>query len=187
MRAVAPEAVAINETQEALLLQRLRVQVPEVLQIPRSVQELEKLVEQLESERDRLVDQLKNQRSMRLVQIGSRPTRVGTIHQTASKGRRHTDKPAVSRMLDCLQAIGVERCSRDGRHWDHQGVVPVSFHGCPPDGVFPFHGFQHGLLKQVPPLRRALWGWRGVRVGEASNLGPQTRVPADCRTQCRTV
>ena len=34
----------------------------------------------------------------------------------------------------------------------------------------------HGLLKQVPPLRRTLWGWRGVRVGEASNPGPvQTR------------
>ena len=42
--------------------------------------------------------------------------------------------------------------------------------------MLPFHGFQHGLLKQVPPLRRTVWGWRGVRVGEASNPGPvQTR------------
>ena len=103
---------------------------------------------------------------------GSRATRVGTIRQTASSWRRHSDKPAGSRMLDGLQAIGISRCSRDGRHW----VVPVDLQGCAPDGVFPCHGFQHGLLKQVPPLHRALWGWRGVRVGEASNPGPvQTR------------
>ena len=31
---------------------------------------------------------------------------------------------------------------------------------------------QCGLMKQVPPLRRTLWGWRGLRVGEASNPGP---------------
>ena len=79
-------------------------------------------------------------------------------------------------MLDGPEAIGVARCSRDGRDWHHQGVVPVDLQGCAPDGVFPFHGFQHGLLKQVPPLHRTLWGWRGVRVGEASNPGPvQTR------------
>ena len=71
--------VVINEAQEALqkaesmksaeakilaeaekLLQRLRLQVPEVPQVPRSVQELEKLVEQLQSERDGLANQLKN-------------------------------------------------------------------------------------------------------------------------------
>ena len=27
-------------------------------------------------------------------------------------------------------------------------------------------------MKQALPLRRTLWGWRGVRVGEASNPGP---------------
>ena len=79
-------------------------------------------------------------------------------------------------MLDGLQAIVVARCSRDGRHWHHQRVVPVAFQGSAQDGVLPFYGFQHGLLKQVPPLRRTIWGWRGVRVGEASNPGPvQTR------------
>ena len=80
--------VVINEAQEALqkaesvkraeverlaeaeeLLQRLRVQVPEVPQIPRSVTDLEQLVAQLQSERDGLVDQLKNQRSTRLVEM----------------------------------------------------------------------------------------------------------------------
>ena len=106
----------------------------------------------------------------------SRPTRVGTIRQTASSGRRHTDKPAGSRLLDGLQAIGVARCSRDGRHWRHQRVVPVALQGSAQDGVLPFYGFQRGLLKQVLPLRRTVWGWRGVRVGETSNLGlVQTR------------
>ena len=75
--------VVINEAQEALqkaaeakslaeaeeLLQRLRVQVPEVPQVRRSVQELEKLVEQLQSERDGLANQLKNQSSTRLVEM----------------------------------------------------------------------------------------------------------------------
>ena len=111
---------------------------------------------------------------------GSHTTRVGTIRQTASSWRRHSDKPAGSRMLDGLEAIGVARCSRDGRHFDHQVVVPVDFQGSAPDGVFPFHGFpsmgSRMVLKQVLPLHRALWGWRGVRVGEVSNPGPvQTR------------
>ena len=43
------EAKSLAEAEE--LLQRLRVQVPEVPLVPRSVQELEKLVEQLQSER----------------------------------------------------------------------------------------------------------------------------------------
>ena len=47
----------------------------------------------------------------------SRSTCVGTIRQTASSGRRHTYKTSrISPWLDGLQAIGVTRCSRDGRH-----------------------------------------------------------------------
>ena len=42
-----PEAERLAKAEE--LLQRLRVQVPEVPQVPRSVQELEQLVEQLQS------------------------------------------------------------------------------------------------------------------------------------------
>ena len=61
------EAERLAEAEE--FLQRLRVQVPEVPQIPRSVKDLEQLVEQLQSERDSLADQLKNQRSTRLVEM----------------------------------------------------------------------------------------------------------------------
>ena len=43
--------------------------------------------------------------------------------------------------------------------------------------IKPFHGFQRGLLKQVPPLCRTVSGWRGIRVGEASNPGPNTKHP----------
>ena len=128
--------VVINEAQEAF-----SELVPEVPQVPRSVQELEQLVEQLQSERDGLAKQLKNQSFTRLVDgpphaefRGSRATRVGTIHQTVSSWRRHSDKPAASRMMDGLEAIGVARCSRDGRDWHHQGVVPVDLQWCAPDG-----------------------------------------------------
>ena len=76
---------------------------------------------------------------------------------------------AIVKNTDCLPRL---RHSRDGRDWHHQRVVPVAFQRSTEDGVLPFNGFQHGLLKQVPPLRRTLWGWRGVRVGEASNPGP---------------
>ena len=61
---------------------------------------------------------------------------------------------------DGLQTIGVARRTRDGRDWHHQGVVPVAFQRNTQDGVLPFNGFQHGLLKQAP------------RVGEDSNPGP---------------
>ena len=62
--------------------------------------------------------------------------------------------------------------------------VPADLQGRASDGVFPFHGLQHGLLKQVPPLHRAVWGWRGVRVGELRSLDlSKHEVPADCRTQ----
>ena len=42
---------------------------------------------------------------------------------------------------------------------------------------------QCGLMKQVPPLHRTLWGWRGVRVGEASNPGPVETRSADQQWQ----
>ena len=145
------------------------------------------------------MDQLKNQRSTRLVEMvhpsqsseAAQPC-VGKIRQMSSSGGRHTDKPAGSRLLDGLQTIGVARCSRDGRHRNHQGIVPVDLQGSSQDGVLPFHGFQHGVLKQVPPLRRTVWGWRGVRVGEAANPGPvqNNEAPADwqnCRTHHRTM
>ena len=190
--------VVINEAQEALqkaelkkraeverlaeaeeLLQHLRVQVPEVPQVPRSVTDLEQLVAQLQSERNGLVDQLKNQRSTRLVEMvhpSQSSEEAAQLVLERSAKRRHTDKPAGSRLLDGLQTIGVARCSRDGQHRNHQGIVPVDLQGSSQNGVLPFHGFQHGLLKQVPPLRRTVWGWRGERVGEASNPGPvQTR------------
>ena len=183
--------VVINEAQEALqkaesmkraeverlaeaeeLLQRLRVQVPEVPQIPRSVTDLEQLVAQLQSERDGLVDQLKNQGSTRLVEMvhhlqSSDEATQLVLERSAKRRAVGEDIPTNQQDLACW---------RDGRHRHHQGVVPGALQGSSQDGVLPFHGFQHGLLKQVPPLPRTVWGWRGVRVGEASNPGPvQTR------------
>ena len=119
--------VVINEAQEALqktesmkraeverlaeaeeLLQRLRVQVPEVPQIPRSVTDLEQLVAQLQSERDGLVDQLKNQRSTRLVEMvhplqSSDEAAPLVLERSAKRGAVGEDtstKPAGSRLLD---------------------------------------------------------------------------------------
>ena len=85
-------------------------------------------------------------------------------------------KPAGSRGLVGLQTIGVARCAGDGRDRDHQRGHTVACKGGCPIGGFPFNGFQHGCVKQVPPAHRFRCGWRGVRVGEASNPGPvQTR------------
>ena len=54
------------------------------------------------------------------------------------------------------------------------------------DGVLPFHGFQHGLLKQVPPLRRTVGGWRGGSE-RLRTLGlSKHEVPADWQNHCRT-
>ena len=98
------EAKSLAEVEE--LLQRLRVQVP---QVPRSVQELEKLVEQLQSERDGLAHQLKNQSSTRLVEMVPRKQRNSCWNDppNGEQWRRHSDKPAG--LLDGLEAIGVAR------------------------------------------------------------------------------
>ena len=60
--------------------------------------------------------------------------------------------------------------------WHHQRAHTVVCKGGCPIGGFPFNGFQHGCVIQVPPAHRFRCGWRSVRVGEASNPGPvQTR------------
>ena len=92
--------------------------------------------------------ELKNQSSTRLVELEK------TFRQT----RRVFACWMVSKQLEFRDALEME-------------LSQLSSKGALRMECFPFHGFQHGLLKQVPPIHRALWGWRGVRVGEASNLG----------------
>ena len=104
------------------LLQRLRVQVPEVPQIPRSVTDLEQLV---------------------------RSEMVWWINWRTKDPR------------DCGDI-----------------VFPASSQ----DGVLTFHGFQHGLLKHVPPLR-------GVSCGSErfQTLGlSKHEAPADWQNHHRT-
>ena len=146
--------VVINEAQEALQKAESMKREAERLapQFPRSVKELEQLVEQLRARWfGRSIEEPKFHEiggdGPPFAEFrGSRSKRVGTIRQPVNSWRRHTD-------WDGLQAIVVARCSRDGR--ESSRSCPNFFPGSGQDGVVPFNGLQHGLLKEVPPFRRA--------------------------------
>ena len=78
-------------------------------------------------------------------------------------GRRDPKWPAGSRRLDVFKTVGVEGRAGDGRDRDCQGVGAVHGQRRSQDGIFPFHGFQHGeMTTDFVCVLRPWWGWRGV-------------------------
>ena len=80
--------------------------------------------------------------------------------------------------MDVFKTIGVEGRAGDGRGGDCQrvGAIDGQHKGASQVGIFPVHGFKHGEMTDFVCVLRPRWGWRGVRVGEASNPRPvQTR------------
>ena len=172
-------------------VQRLQVLVEAPPQVPpppaewgAQVTSLQQTVNQFQAERDALAEQVKHQTTLKLVErvhpMQSSVDAEQLVLDRASKRRAVGEEipkwPARSRRLDVFKTIGVEGRAGDGRGGDCQGVGAIDGQRRSQDGIFPVHGFKHGEMTDFVCVLRPRWGWRGVRVGEASNPGPlQTR------------
>ena len=173
------EVKRLSEAEE--VLQRLKVQAPVVpTPPPRSVEVLQQMVEQLQIERDALAGQVKHQNSTRMVEKmhpmqGSEDAAQVVLERFAKRRALGEDIPTDQQDLEGWM-VSKQLELRDALEMGEIGAHPVACKGGSQNGGFPFNGFQHGHVNQVPSAHRFRYGWRGVRVGEASNPGPvQTR------------
>ena len=205
--------VVINEAQEALqkaestkraeaerlaeaeeLLQRLRVQVP---QVPRSVQDL---VEQLQSERDGLANQLKNQSSTRLVEIvhpvqSSKEAAQLVLERSAKRRAVGEDVPTNQQDLACWM-VSKQLELRDAHEMGEIGIIK-ELSQLISKGALRMECFPSMVSSMVcwnKSLRFTVHCGAGVTCGSERlrTLGlSKHEVPAGwqkhCRTQCRTV
>ena len=150
------EVKRLSEAEEAL--QRLMVHTPVVPSPPpRSVEALQRMVEQLQIERDALAGQVKHQNSTRMMEKmhpvqGSEDAAQIVLERSAKRRALgediHTDQQDLEGWL-----VSKQLELRDALEMGEIGIIKeltVACKGSCPIGGFPFNGFQHGCVKQVP-------------------------------------